>query len=318
VLSALAKEHDLPRMILEFRGMQKLKNTYLDALPLMINSKTGRIHATFQQTGSETGRLASTDPNLQNIPVRSELGRSIRAAFKPGIDGWKILAADYSQIELRILAHYSGDEALLDAFRKGVDIHTAVAAKLFNVKEKDVSREQRSRTKAVNFGIIYGQSAFGLSGVLSIPRQEAQNIIDTYFANHPGVRRCIDEIIAQAKEQGYVTTVLGRRRFIPQLRASDRGARGLGERLAVNTVFQGSAADLIKKAMIEIQDTLQKEEWDAKMLLQIHDELLFEAPQNEVKKLAVMVKDKMEHALKLNVPITVDYGIGDDWLNAKD
>jgi DNA polymerase-1 len=318
VLTQLAKEHDLPRLILEFRGMQKLKNTYLDALPLMISAKTGRIHATFQQTGSETGRLSSNDPNLQNIPVRSELGRSIRAAFKPGFDGWKILGADYSQIELRILAHYSRDEMLLEAFRKGIDIHTAVASKLFQVGESEVTREQRSRAKAVNFGIIYGQSAFGLANLLSIPRHEAQRIIDTYFANHPGVRRCIDEIVAQATEQGFVTTVLGRRRFIPQLRASDRGAQGLGERLAVNTVFQGSAADLIKKAMIEIHAKLQNESWRSKMILQIHDELLFESPPDEVEKLAVMVKAKMEQALTLNVPLTVEYGIGDDWLSAKD
>ncbi len=317
VLNGLAKEHELPRKILEFRGMQKLKNTYLDALPGMISKRTGRIHCTFSQTGAETGRLSSNDPNLQNIPIRSELGRSIRAAFQPGVDGWKILAADYSQIELRILAHYSRDAALIRAFEKGVDIHTAVAARLFDAKESEVSREQRARAKAVNFGIIYGQSAFGLSGVLSISRQEAQKIIDTYFSNHPGVRECIDDIVEKAREQGFVTTVLGRRRFIPQLKASDRGAQALGERLAVNTVFQGSAADLIKKAMIEIHSALKNDKWQANMLLQIHDELLFECPSNEVKALSSLVKSKMEGALELNVPLVVDVGVGDDWLSAK-
>jgi DNA polymerase-1 len=262
--------------------------------------------------------VSSSDPNLQNIPIRSELGRSIRAAFKPGVDGWKILAADYSQIELRILAHYSQDKAMLKAFEDGVDIHTAVAARLNGVKEEAVTREQRSRAKAVNFGIIYGQTAFGLSNVLTISRQEAQKIIDSYFENHPGVRRCIDEIIAQAREQGYVTTVLGRRRFVPQLKASDRGARALGERLAVNTVFQGSAADLIKKAMIDIHHALAKDGWEARMILQIHDELLFECPAKEADKLTKLVKKMMEGALKLRVPMVVETGIGDDWLSAKD
>jgi DNA polymerase-1 len=318
VLTLLAQKHDLPRRILDYRGMSKLKNTYVDLLPGMISNKTGRIHASFHQTGTETGRISSSDPNMQNIPVRSELGRSIRAAFKPGVDGWKILTADYSQIELRILAHYSQDEALQEAFEKGIDIHTAVAARLNHVKEDAVTREQRARAKAVNFGIIYGQTAFGLSGVLSISRQEAQKIIDSYFANHPGVRNCIDEIIAKARDHGYVTTVLGRRRFVPQLRASDRGAQALGERLAVNTVFQGSAADLIKKAMIDIHSTLRDGGWKAQMILQIHDELLFETPENESAKLSKLVKQKMEGALKLDVPLLVDVGIGNDWLSAKD
>ena len=318
VLTQLAQKHDLPRRILDYRAMFKLKNTYVDLLPGMISPKTGRIHASFHQTGAETGRLSSSDPNMQNIPIRSELGRSIRAAFKPSLDGWKILTADYSQIELRILAHYSHDEALKEAFEKGVDIHTAVAARLNRVKEDAVTREQRARAKAVNFGIIYGQTAFGLAGVLSISRQEAQKIIDSYFANHPGVRNCIDEIIAKAKDQGFVTTVLGRRRFIPQLHASDRGSQALGERLAVNTVFQGSAADLIKKAMIDIHSTLRDGKWKAQMILQIHDELLFETPENESAKLAKLVKERMEGALRLDVPLLVDVGIGNDWLSAKD
>lgn len=318
VLTLLGKEHELPRRILDFRGLVKLKNTYVDLLPQTIYEKTDRVHATFQQTGTETGRIGCSDPNLQNIPIRSELGRSIRAAFKPQQKGWKILAADYSQIELRILAHYSQDPEMLRAFEKGIDIHTAVAARLNNVKEEDVTREQRSRAKAVNFGIIYGQTAFGLSNTLGIGRREAQKIIDTYFATHSKVKQCIEQIIVQAREQGFVTTVLGRRRFIPQLKASDRGAQGLGERLAVNTIFQGSAADLIKKAMIDIDRTLKKDRWDAKIILQIHDELLFECPPEEAKALETLAKEKMEGALKLNVPLVVDAGIGDDWLSAKD
>ena len=318
VLSQLAKSHDLPRVVLEYRGMLKLKNTYVDVLPGMVSAKTGRIHARFHQTGAETGRISSSDPNLQNIPIRSELGRSIRAAFKPGFENWKIVCVDYSQIELRILAHYSQDPALLEAFSKGVDIHTAVAAKLNNVSETEVTREQRSQAKAVNFGIIYGQSPFGLSKVLAISSREAQNIIDTYYSNHAAVRGCIKEIIATAAQKGYVTTVLGRRRFIPQLNGSDRGTRALGERLAVNTVFQGSAADLIKKAMVDIHRILKSGGWQANMLLQIHDELLFECPPDEVDRLLALVKDKMEHALKLNTPLVVDTGVGVDWLSAKD
>jgi len=318
VLTLLAKEHELPRRILDYRGMLKLKNTYVDQLPSMISARTGRIHATFQQTGTETGRLSSSDPNLQNIPIRSELGRSIRAAFKPGTDGWKIVAADYSQIELRILAHYSRDAVLMNTFERGIDIHTAVAARLNGVKEEDVSRQQRSQAKAVNFGIIYGQTAFGLAGVLSISRQEAQKIIDSYFSNHPGVRSCIGDIVAKATEQGHVNTILGRRRFVPQLAAKDRVTRALGERLAVNTVFQGSAADLIKKAMIEIFAELSSGGWKSRMLLQIHDELLFESPPDEAQKLSALVKQKMENALALDVPLVVDVGIGDDWLSAKD
>ena len=318
VLTQLARQHELPRRVLDYRGMLKLKNTYVDQLPLMVCQQTGRIHASFHQTGTETGRLSSSDPNLQNIPIRSELGRSIRAAFKPGQEGWKILTADYSQIELRILAHYSQDKALLEAFAKRVDIHRAVAARLNMVAEKDVTREQRAQAKAVNFGIIYGQTAFGLANTLGISRHEAQAIIDAYFGSHAGVRACVNAIVARATEQGYVTTVLGRRRFVPQLRASDHAARAMGERLAVNTVFQGSAADLIKKAMNDIHQVLTSEGWRAKTILQIHDELVFECPPQEVKKLSTLVKEKMEGALKLNVPLLVEVGVGDDWLSAKD
>ncbi|MGD0094229.1 MAG: DNA polymerase I, partial [Planctomycetota bacterium] len=318
VLTQLARQHELPGRILEYRSLLKLKNTYVDQLPLMVCSATGRIHASFHQTGTETGRLSSSDPNLQNIPIRSAQGRAIRAAFKPGHEGWKILTADYSQIELRILAHYSQDQSLLAAFAQGVDIHRAVAARLNQVAEKDVTREQRAQAKAVNFGIIYGQTAFGLAPALGISRPQAQAIIDAYFAGHPQVRKCIETIVARAREQGYVTTVLGRRRFVPQLGQADPAARALGERLAVNTVFQGSAADLIKKAMNEIHRVLTTEAWQAKTILQIHDELVFECPPQEVEKLSRLVKEKMEGALKLNVPLVVEVGVGDDWLSAKD
>lgn len=318
VLRQLAREHELPRRILEYRGLLKLKNTYVDQLPQMVCPQTGRIHASFNQTGTETGRLSSSDPNLQNIPIRSAQGRAIRAAFKPGQDGWRIVAADYSQIELRMLAHYSRDPALLKAFAAGVDIHRAVAAQLNRVPEEAVTREQRAQAKAVNFGIIYGQSAFGLANALSISRHEAQAIIDAYFAAHARVRECLESIVARATEQGFVTTVLGRRRFIPQLRASDHAARALGERLAANTVFQGSAADLIKKAMNEIHSVLTSGGWQAKLILQIHDELVFECPPAEVQELCALAKESMEGALKLNVPLVVEAGVGSDWLSAKD
>jgi len=325
VLQQLAKipvKGELPKLILEYRQLFKLKNTYLDLLPEEIDPKTGRIHAVFNQTGAETGRLSSNDPNLQNIPVRSSVGRSIRAAFVAGEPGWKILTADYSQIELRVLAHYSQDPALVDAFAKNLDVHTAVAANLFGVPESKVTRDQRARAKTVNFGVIYGQTAFGLAQTLDIPQKEASEIIARFFERHAGVKGCLDSIIAEAREKGYVTTILGRRRFIPQLK--ERSQQKLGERIAVNTVFQGSAADLIKKAMLEIHRELHPEKarpgqgWKARMLLQIHDELLFETPQDEAQKLEKMVKDKMERALTLRVPLAVDVGIGDDWLGAKD
>jgi DNA polymerase-1 len=321
VLEILAPQHPLPRMILDYRQFTKLKNTYVDMLPTMAGPD-GRIHASFSQIGSETGRLASRDPNLQNIPVRSELGRSIRAAFKPkapqGVKGkFKILAADYSQIELRMLAHYSLDPVLKEGFARGVDVHTAVAARIFGVKEEDVNREQRARAKTVNFGVLYGQTAFGLSQTLSIPKKEASVIIQRFFDGHPKVRVCLDQIIAEADEKGYVSTILGRRRFVPQLK--EKSTRKLGERIAVNTVFQGSAADLIKKAMLEIQTALNEDtDLQARMILQIHDELLFECPEKSVPALTKLVKGKMEDALKLKVPLVVETGAGDDWLSAKD
>ena len=318
VLQELARDHELPRLVLEYRQFSKLKGTYVDALPDLVNRKTGRIHASLNQTGTETGRLSSSDPNLQNIPVRTELGRSIRGAFKPQEKGWKMLSADYSQIELRVLAHYSADPALEEAFAKNTDIHTAVAARLNGVSPKDVTRDQRARAKTVNFGVVYGQTAFGLGQSLGIGRREAQEIIDRFCATFPKVRECRERIIAEAREKGYVTTILGRRRFVPQLQ--ERSQSNLGERIAFNTVFQGSAADLIKKAMLGIHRELRGKgsSWKARLILQIHDELLFEAPPGEVRDLTNVVKEKMEKALPLRVPLVVDVGVGDDWLNAKD
>ena len=317
VLQALSQRHELPRLILEYRQFAKLKNTYVDALPAMRHARTGRVHANFNQTGTETGRLSSSDPNLQNIPIRTELGRSIRAAFRPQEKGWKMLCTDYSQIELRMLAHYSEDTALMDAFEKGVDIHAAVAARLNGVKEKDVTREQRGQAKTVNFGVLYGQTAFGLAQTLGIARREAQAIIDRFFSGFAKVRACLESIVESARREGYVTTILGRRRFIPQLK--EKAQARLGARLAVNTVFQGSAADLIKKAMRAIHEELHGTRgWKARSILQIHDELLFEAPAGEVLDLTNMVRAKMEEAHPLKVPLVVDAGVGEDWLSAKD
>jgi DNA polymerase-1 len=306
-------------LILEYRTLAKLKGTYVDALPELTDPQTGRVHASFRQTGTETGRLSSSDPNLQNIPIREELGRSIRAAFRAGTPGWKIISADYAQIELRMLAHYSRDEALLTAFAEGQDIHAAVAARLYGVKVEDVTREQRGRAKTVNFGILYGQTAFGLAQTLGLSRGEAQKIIDAYFSGHPGVRDCLAQIVADAEQKGYVTTLLGRRRFVPQLAAKDANTRKFGERIAVNTVFQGSAADLIKQAMIDLHRTLNdpKKKWKTALLLQIHDELLLETPPDEVEAAKELVKTKMENALPLVVKPIVEVCCGDDWLAAK-
>lgn len=317
VLQALSHQHELPKVILEYRQFSKLKSTYVDALPEMRHPKTDRVHGSFNQTGTETGRLSSSEPNLQNIPIRTELGRSIRAAFRPQEPDWKMLCADYSQIELRMLAHYSQDPALLATFDKNLDIHAAVAARLNGVKEQDVSREQRAQAKTVNFGVLYGQTAFGLAQTLGIARGEAQQIIDRFFAGFPKVRECLQGLVEGARAKGYVTTILGRRRYIPQLK--EKAQAKLGERLAVNTVFQGSAADLIKKAMRSIHEELHGSKgWKARMVLQIHDELLFEAPEKEVLDLTNMVRAKMEKAHPLHVPLVVDTGVGADWLSAKD
>ncbi|MFQ5590972.1 MAG: DNA polymerase I [Phycisphaerae bacterium] len=315
-LTALTN-HPIPKLVLEYRELAKLKGTYVDTLPKMICRRTGRVHASFNQTGAITGRLSSSDPNLQNIPVRTEMGRRIREAIVAGPHGWVLLTADYSQIELRLLAHFSEDEALLQAFRVGQDIHRAVAAQVNGVSIKEVTSAQRSAAKAVNFGIIYGQSAFGLSRSLGMSVAAAKDFIDTYFLRYPGIRLFIEKCVADARRVGYAETILGRQRPIPELRSRNRQQASAGERIAVNTVVQGSAADLIKRAMIDIHRELRTGRHPARMLIQVHDELVFEVPDEAVESDAQMIRDKMEHAIDLRVPIVVDVAWGRTWANGK-
>ncbi len=318
-LETLAAEtgHAVPRLLLEYRELVKLKNTYVDRLPEMINAKTGRVHASFNQTGAVTGRLSSSDPNLQNIPIRTEVGRQIRRAFVPGDKANVLLTADYSQIELRVLAHFCRDAALVRAFAEGRDIHAAVAAQVFDVPLAEVTKEQRGRAKAVNFGIIYGQGAYGLSRQTGIPVPEAKKFIDRYFARYPGIRGFIDDCIARARRDGYVRTILGRRRAIEDIRSQNRQAAAAAERLAVNTVVQGSAADLIKQAMIRIHRRIRDERRPSRMLIQVHDELVFEVPRATVEAEAEMIRREMTTALPLDVPIQMDINWGDNWLEGK-
>jgi DNA polymerase-1 len=317
VLEELAKHHSLPAKIIEYRQNSKLKSGFVDALPALIHPVTGRVHTSFRQDVAATGRLSSADPNLQNIPVRNDAGREIRAAFKPGPDGWKLLCADYSQIELRVLAHYSGDEILKAAFAADDDIHTLVASQVYTVPRDQVTRDMRRAAKAINFGIIYGQSSFGLATSLDIPRDEAQAFIDAYFAKYPGVDRFMEETLDDARAKGYVSTILGRRRPVQGVRsAASRGAkrqRLLPERIAINSVIQGSAADLIKLAMVRVHRRLQSEGWETKMLLQIHDELVFEAPPDELPRLREMAIEEMSSVFPLDVPLKVDVKVGANW-----
>ncbi len=312
VLESLVEYDEIASKILEFRQLTKLKNTYIDALPALVNPATGRLHTTFNQTGAATGRVSSANPNLQNIPVRTELGREIRAAFvaRPG---WALVKADYSQIELRILAHLSGDKVLTDAFQKGEDIHTRTAAEVFGVPPLMVGPEERRRAKAVNFGIVYGLSPFGLSKQLSIPAADAREYIDAYFTLYSGVKSFIDKAIARARKTGQTRTMFGRLRPIPDIDSKNPNQRGFAERTAINSPIQGSAADLIKLAMIGVDRRLRDEGRRALMLLQVHDELLFEAPDEEVADLAAMVKTEMENVEKLSVPLVVDVKKGPNW-----
>jgi DNA polymerase-1 len=315
VLEQLAAQHALPAAILAWRRLAKLKSTYVDALPPLVNARTGRIHPTFNQIGAATGRLSSTHPNVQNIPIRSEEGIRIREAFVPA-EGMRLLSADYSQVELRIVAHYSGDESLIDAFAKGEDVHRRTAAEVNGIEPSAVSADQRAHAKAINFGIIYGSSAFGIANQLGIAQAEAQATIDRYFARYRGVRRFLDETIAAAGEAGFVRTLLGRRRYLPDLRSRNRALRQAAERMAVNTVIQGTAADLIKKAMVEVQQALRDAGLRARMLLQVHDELVFEAPAAELTALAQLVKSRMEGVYALSVPLVADVGSGANWREA--
>ena len=314
VLETLAEDHAIARKVLDYRQLAKLKGTYVDALPALIDPGTLRLHTTFNQAGAATGRLSSSNPNLQNIPIRTELGREIRAAFVPR-PGWKLIVADYSQIELRLLAHMSRDAVLTDAFRNGEDIHTRTAAEVFGVPPLMVTPEHRRNAKAVNFGIVYGQTPFGLAVSLGIERKEAELYIRAYFERYSGVRRWLDQTIAEVRRSGVAVNLFGRRRPIPDMQSRNPNARNFAERTAVNTPLQGTAADLIKLAMIRIDEKLRAME--THMVLQVHDELLFEAPQEEVDAVRIMVKGEMESVRKLDVPLLVDVGVGDNWRDAK-
>lgn len=312
VLQELAEDYPLPRIILEHRGLSKLKSTYTDKLPLQINANTGRVHTSYNQTGAATGRMSSSDPNLQNIPIRSEEGRRIRQAFVAD-EGNCILAADYSQIELRIMAHLSADESLLNAFREGRDIHRATAAEVFDVPLDKVKTEQRRAAKAINFGLIYGMSAFGLAKQLNVTRYQAQDYIDLYFERYPGVKIYMDSTREQAHETGYVETLFGRRLYLPEINSRNGQRRQYAERTAINAPMQGTAADIIKHAMIMVHNKLQQSDINALMIMQVHDELVFEVAENQVDALSTLLHTEMESAADLNVPLLVDIGVGNNW-----
>ncbi|MCO6495182.1 MAG: DNA polymerase I [Bacteroidetes bacterium] len=316
VLIKLAHKHQIVNSILDYRELVKLKSTYVDALPLLIKKSTGRIHTSFNQAIVGTGRLSSNNPNLQNIPIRTERGREIRKAFIAPSPEHVLMSADYSQIELRIIASISGDEHMIEAFNSGQDIHASTASKVFGVPYNDVSNEMRRKAKTVNFGIIYGISAFGLSERIGIPRKEAQDIISEYFAKFPGIKSYMDKTIAFAQKEGYVKTIMGRRRYISEINSRNQTIRGFAERNAINAPIQGSAADMIKIAMINIDRKLNDSGLHSKMILQVHDELLFEIPNNEIDPTKLLVKQEMENAMKLNVPVLVEVGIGNNWLEA--
>jgi DNA polymerase-1 len=315
VLEQLASQHELPERVLAYRRLAKLLSTYVVALPPLVNQRTGRIHPTFHQLGAATGRLSAANPNVQNIPIRSEEGVRIREMFVPA-DGCVLLSADYSQVELRVLAHYSRDAGLEEAFQRGEDIHRRTAAQVRGIEVGAVTDEQRARAKAVNFGIIYGVSAFGLANQLGIAAGEAQETIDAYFAQYRGVREFLDRTIAGARERGFVTTLLGRRRYLPDLTSRNRTLRMAAERMATNSVIQGTAADLIKKAMVELDSALAAERLASQMILQVHDELVFEVPESEVEALRALVRERMEGVLSLRVPLVVDIGVGRNWREA--
>jgi DNA polymerase I len=316
VLSRLSNKHPIIERILDYRSLTKLKSTYVDALPKLIHPTSGRIHTSFNQAVAATGRLSSNNPNLQNIPIRTEEGRLIRKAFVPRDGEHVLLAADYSQIELRIIASLSGDEAMMEAFRLGQDIHTATAAKVYEVPLEEVSREMRRNAKTVNFGIVYGISAFGLSERLDISRQDAAQIIGQYFEKYPGIKRYMDETIAFARKHEYVTTMMGRRRYVRDINSANGGLRGFAERNAINAPVQGSAADMIKMAMIRIHEAMEKMKMQSRMILQVHDELVFDARREELDDLKPLVEEYMKNALELSVPVVVDINTGENWLEA--
>jgi DNA polymerase-1 len=315
-LQKLSDKHPVIEKILEYRSVKKILSTYVEALPKLINEKTGKIHTSFNQTVAATGRLSSNNPNLQNIPIREERGREIRKAFCATNDNYLFLSADYSQIELRLMAHMSGDEHMKSAFKDNEDVHTATAAKIFKKDIRDVSRTERSKAKTANFGIMYGISAFGLSQRLNIPRKEAKELIDDYFNNFPAVKKFMDKSIEKARVKGYVETLMGRKRYLPDIDSRNATVRGMAERNAINAPLQGSAADIIKVAMINIYNRILDEGLKARMNLQVHDELNFECPVDEKDKLAEIVKYEMGNAVHLSVPLTVELGTGKNWLEA--
>ncbi len=316
VLAELAQEHPLPAFVLDWRKVSKLKSTYVDKLPELIHPDTGRVHTDFNQAVTATGRLSSSNPNLQNIPIRTDMGKEIRRAFvaEPGC---VLMAADYAQIELRIIASMSGDPDLIEAFRQEQDIHTATAARVFDVDYDDVTRAQRDRVKQVNYGIPYGISAFGLAQRLRIGNSEAQELIDQYRASYPRVIEFLDGLLDEARTRGYVETLLGRRRYVPQITSRNPNDRAFAERIAVNMPIQGTQADMIKIAMVRIHKRIAAEGLAARMILQVHDELVFEVPDEEVEAMRGIARDEMADALPLdNVPIVIEIGVGDNWLDA--
>jgi DNA polymerase-1 len=316
ILSYLAKDNEIVSAILDWRSLIKLQNTYVEALPLQVDAKTHRVHTDYMQTVAATGRLSSNNPNLQNIPIRTERGRQIRKAFIARDENYMLLSADYSQIELRIIAALSGEENMIKAFQQGEDIHKSTAAKVFNVPLEEVTKEQRSHAKTVNFGIIYGVSAFGLSNQTSLSRAESAALIEAYYNTYPKLKSYIQEQIENAREKGFVQTILGRRRYLKDINSANAVVRGAAERNAVNAPIQGSAADIIKIAMINIHKRLIAENWKSKMLLQVHDELVFDVHNSELEKIQSMIKHEMEQAVTLSVPLEVEIGIGKDWLEA--
>ena len=312
VLQELALDYPLPKVLMEYRMLAKLKSTYTDKLPLMINPETKRIHTSYHQAVAATGRLSSTDPNLQNIPIRNEEGRRIRQAFIAPT-GYKIVAADYSQIELRIMAHLSEDAGLLNAFEHELDVHRATAAEVFGVDLDQVTPEMRRSAKAINFGLIYGMSAFGLAKQLHLGRNEAQQYIDRYFERYPGVQRYMNETRALAHEQGYVETLFGRRLYLPDINARNKNLQLAAERTAINAPMQGTAADIIKTAMINVDNWLSESQLDARMIMQVHDELVLEVAENQVETVSKSLKQHMSSAASLKVPLLVEVGVGNNW-----
>lgn len=317
VLEKLEDKHEIIRSILHYRQIGKLQSTYVEGLMKVTRKDTHKVHTRFNQALTQTGRLSSTDPNLQNIPIRLEEGRKIRQAFVPSKEGWLMFAADYSQIELRVLAHISQDENLIEAFTQDMDIHTKTAMDVFHVSEEEVTSAMRRQAKAVNFGIVYGISDYGLSQNLGITRKEAAAFIERYLTSFKGVKTYMEEIVQEAKQKGYVTTLLKRRRYIPDITSRNFNIKSFAERTAMNTPIQGSAADIIKKAMIDMARRLKEENLQANLLLQVHDELIFEAPKEEIAILEKIVPEVMENALQLDVPLKVDFASGPSWYDAK-